>query len=29
VINTDHESVEHSLERLYSFVCPRLRPPAG
>ena len=29
VINTDHQSVEHSLERLYSFVCPRLRPPAG
>ena len=29
VINTDHESAGQSLERLYSFVCPRLRPPAG
>jgi adenylylsulfate kinase len=29
VINTDHESLERSLERLYSFVCPRLRPPAA
>jgi adenylylsulfate kinase len=29
VINTDHESVERSLERLYSFACPRLRPPVG
>lgn len=28
VINTDQESVEQSLERLYSFVCPRLRLPA-
>ena len=29
VINTDHEPVEQSLERLYAFVVPRLRPPAG
>jgi adenylylsulfate kinase len=29
VINTDRESVDQSLERLYSFVGPRLRPPAG
>ena len=29
VINTDHEPVERSLERLYSFVVPRLRLPAG
>lgn len=29
VINTDHEPVERSLERLYAFVVPRLRlPPA-
>jgi len=29
VINTDHVPVERSLERLYSFVVPRLRLPAG
>jgi adenylylsulfate kinase len=29
VINTDHEPVERSLERLYAFVVPRLRLPAG
>jgi adenylylsulfate kinase len=29
VINTDRESVGQSLERLYAFVGPRLRPPAG
>jgi adenylylsulfate kinase len=27
VINTDREPVGQSLERLYSFVCPRLRLP--
>jgi len=29
VINTDHEPVERSLERLYAFVVPRLRLPPG
>ena len=29
VLNTDRESVGQSLEHLYAFVSPRLRPPAG